>query len=331
MPVRVITADRHRRNHLAGLRAAVDDDAGERRADLVLVEHRGAAPGVDAGGLELRLRLAQLRAEHADPRLRLGQVGLGGEILLRQRLHPRHDPRRVFQIGGDGRNRGIGALGARAGQLIILFGEHAVEPRDHLALGHRHAFVDEDLDHLAGDLGRNRRLAPRHHVAGGRERAGRLAARSGLRRGGLRLRRLRLRGGLLVTVSLGGSCLAELEGGKGGESDDAGDNRRPRSAASFYRIAPPCRRCDRSSAISAILLLSSVIVHSIRRLAAVPARAASSRADGLAHSRSTCLAIDRACPQAFGEAATPARLRIPLSSRGRQGGARFSTRRIGGI
>jgi hypothetical protein len=169
----------------------------------------------------LRLRLAQLRAEHADPGLRFRQVGVGGEILLRQCLDARHDPGRVFEIGSDGGYRGIGALGARAGQLKVLLGKHAVEPRDHLSLGNRHAFVDEHLDHLSGDLGRDCRLAPRDDIAGGCEHAG-LAGRCRLLR---RLRRLRLGDGLLYSL-LGRVLPAELESGKGGKSDDAGNNRR---------------------------------------------------------------------------------------------------------
>src|SRR3954468_11896150 len=36
---------------------------------------------------------------------------------------------RVLQIGGDRGDRSIGRLGARAGQLIVPFGKHAIEPR----------------------------------------------------------------------------------------------------------------------------------------------------------------------------------------------------------
>ena len=141
------------------------------------------------------------------------------------------------QIGGDRGDRGIGRLGARAGQLIILFGKHAVEPRDDLTFGHRHALVDEDLDHLAGDLGRNGCLAARHHVAGGRQIAGRLAIRCRLLR---LLRRLRLLGGLLCGLRCGvlGRVLpAEFVSGKGGECDDAGDDRsRDRQPAAFRSL-----------------------------------------------------------------------------------------------
>ena len=40
-----------------------------------------------------------------------------------------------------------------------------VEPREHLALADRHAFLDVHLDHLAGDLRRHRGAAPRRDVA----------------------------------------------------------------------------------------------------------------------------------------------------------------------
>ena len=89
----------------------------------------------------------------------------------------------------------------RTGQFIVPFGKRAVEPRDDLTFGHRHAFVDEDLDHLPVIS----RVAARHHIAGGRQIAGRLVIRGRL------LRCLWLRGGLLCDLecgcSLGGSCL----------------------------------------------------------------------------------------------------------------------------
>lgn len=189
----------------------------------MLVKHRAAALGVDRGGLELRLGLAQLRAEHADPGLCLGQIGLGGEILLRQCLHPRHDPGRILQIRGDRGHRGIGRLDPRAGQLIILFGKHAIEARDDLTVVHRHAFVDEDLDQFSGDLGGNGCLAARHHIAGGRKTARRLVIRCS----SFGLWRLGLRGGRDLRCGLLRRILsAKFESGKGGECDDAGDDRR---------------------------------------------------------------------------------------------------------
>ena len=50
-----------------------------------------------------------------------------------------------------------------------------VQPRQHLPRLDLHALLDEHLDHLAGDLGGNRRLAPRGDVAGGVEHRGRAA------------------------------------------------------------------------------------------------------------------------------------------------------------
>ena len=64
-------AGRQRRDHLAGLRAALDHDAGERRADLVLAEHLAAALGLEPRRRQLGLRLAELGPQHAGSGLRL--------------------------------------------------------------------------------------------------------------------------------------------------------------------------------------------------------------------------------------------------------------------
>ena len=298
----------------------------------MLVEHRGAALGVDLGGLELRLRLAQLRAEHADPGLRLGQIGLGRKILLRECLHPRHDPGRVLQIGGDRGDRGVGRLGARAGQLVVFFGEHAVEPRDDLTVGHRHAFVDEDLDHLAGNLGRNGCLASRHHIAGRRQAAGRLVIRCRLLR--LRLLRcLRLRGGLLCSLRYGllGRVLpAELESGKSCERDDAGDNgRRNRQPAATCSLRLVGAAIDHQRSQQFALVFGHYSLPSGCSLQ-LPRGRHHSRAGSLAHGRSTCLAIVGAGPQ-LPERRRPSSIANPVQLSRAPGGARFSTRRIAGI
>ena len=240
------------------------------------------------------LRLAQLRVEHADPGLRLGQIGLGRKILLRECLYTRHDPGRILQIGGDGGDRGIGRLGARAGQLKILFGEHAIEPRDDLTLGHRHAFVDEDLDHLAGDLGRNGCLAARHHIAGGRQTAGRLVIRCRLLRGLLRPSAAARRAacGLFRRV-----LPAELVSGEGGECDDAGDNRRRnRQPAATRSLRLAGAAIDRKRSQQFALVFGHRSFPSGCSLQ-FPRGRHRSRAGGLAHGRSTRLAIAGAGPQ----------------------------------
>ena len=109
----------------------------------------------------------QLRAQHADPGLGLGQVGLAGDSFFCDRLWTRARMRSASsQVGSDRGGGGLGGGGARLRQREVLFGQHAVEPRDDLAGLHHHALLDQHLDHLAGDLGRDRRLAPRHDIAG---------------------------------------------------------------------------------------------------------------------------------------------------------------------
>ena len=98
----------------------------------MLVEQCGAALRVEPRGLELRLRLAQMRGQDADTRLVPGQIGFARDVLLRQALRAGEDARRVLQVGIDHPDRGLGGLGARLRQREILLGEHAVEPGDHL-------------------------------------------------------------------------------------------------------------------------------------------------------------------------------------------------------
>ena len=68
---------------------------------LMLRQHLARTLGVEAGGLDLGLRLGLLRPQHSDPGVGLGQVGLGGEVLLLQRLDAREDALGVAQVGGD--------------------------------------------------------------------------------------------------------------------------------------------------------------------------------------------------------------------------------------
>ena len=138
-------AGRQRRDHLAGLRAALDHDAGERRADLVLVEHLAGALGLEPRRRQLGLRLAQLGPQHAGSRLRLGQIGLGGVILPRQRLGAIEDALGVGQIGGNRGDGGIGRLDARLRQRVVLVRQDIVEPGENLAGLHHHALVDQTV------------------------------------------------------------------------------------------------------------------------------------------------------------------------------------------
>jgi hypothetical protein len=151
----------------------------------MLLQHGGAALGVEPRRLQLRVGLAQLRTQHADARFGAGEVGLAGEALLRQAFRAGKDAQRLLMIGRDHADRRLGGGHARLRQRHVLLGQHAVEPRHHLAGLHHHAFLDQHLDHLAGDLGRDGGLTPRHHVARCREAAG--AARFGS--GRLRCRR----------------------------------------------------------------------------------------------------------------------------------------------
>ena len=185
-------AGRQRRDHLAGLRAALDHDAGEGGADLVLGEHLAGALRLEPRRCQLGLRLAELGPQHAGSRLRFGQIGLGRIILTRQRLGSIEDSLGIGQIGGNRGHGRVGGFGARLRQRVVLVREHIVEPGENLAGLYHHALVDQEFDDLARDLGRDRGLAARHHVAGRDQ-----AARAGRRR----------RGWMLLLCDLGGRDL----------------------------------------------------------------------------------------------------------------------------
>ena len=165
-------AGRQWRDHLAGLRAAVDHDAGERRADPVLAEHLAETLGLEPGRRHLSFRLVELGAQHAGSCLRLGQIGLGGIVLPGQRLGSIEDSLGVGEVSRNGGHGRFGSLGARLCQRVILVGQDIVEPGENLAGLDHHALIDQELDHLAGDLGRDGGLAARHDVAGRDQAAG---------------------------------------------------------------------------------------------------------------------------------------------------------------
>ena len=126
----------------------------------------------ESRGLRVRLRLGQLPPEDSSPGLSPCQVCLAGEASLRQTLDASKNALGVPQVGGDRPGGGFGCGGPRFRKGEVGFRKRAVELRQHLALFDNDAFVDEQLSHLAGDLGRHCGLPPRHHVAGGRETAG---------------------------------------------------------------------------------------------------------------------------------------------------------------
>jgi hypothetical protein len=125
-----------------------------------MVSERPATSTLRCGGLQLRAQgiargdgLVVLRARNqllADQRVQAPRIGLG---LLELGLDVGHLRARLFELRGRQRTLGIGI--------------HRVERGHHLALLHAHAFFDEHLAHLAGDLGRYRGHAPGDDIAAG--------------------------------------------------------------------------------------------------------------------------------------------------------------------
>ena len=117
--------------------------------------------------LHLLLGKRDPRLDRLHLRPRRVQLGPPDHLLLEQLLTAAEGQLRLAQpclVLGCAAPRG----------LELRFGDRerrphlrVVEPREHLPLPDRLAFLDEDFEDLAGDLRRHRRPSPRRHVPGG--------------------------------------------------------------------------------------------------------------------------------------------------------------------
>ena len=126
----------------------------------------------------LLLRGENARVERVDLRLRGLDFGLGGQAAGDEPLQPRERQLRFVQAHFVLADAAPGRCRLRFGQRQRRPQRRVVEPREHLALPDRHAFLDVHFDELAGDLGRDGRAAPRGDVAGGVEDRGLRAGRA---------------------------------------------------------------------------------------------------------------------------------------------------------
>ena len=184
--------------------------------------------------LTLRLRDLDLLLRHRDPRLErfdLGigriELGAGDDLVLHQLLPAAQRQLRFLEpclvLGG-------GPL--RRVELRLVYAEHGpqlrvVQPREDLAALHRPAFLDEDLEDLAGHLRGHRGAAPGGHIAGGIEHriggAGRAAPH----------RRLR---GLHVEHRLTPPPVPSTRGRRGQQDDQTDPDARAAAAATGLAI-----------------------------------------------------------------------------------------------
>ena len=101
--------------------------------------------------------------------VRLGQiqVGLRRDVLFGQFGGALKFLIRVLELRLGFRQRGLGRSQLRLGHVQAGLDVGIIQPRQDLAVGDLHAFLDEHFRDLAGDFGGNRRLAPRGDVTGG--------------------------------------------------------------------------------------------------------------------------------------------------------------------
>ena len=128
------------------------------------------------------VRMRDPRLQRVDVRLRLVELRLADDPFLQQLLPPAERELRLLQA-----RLVLGRRLARRGQLRLRQRQRGprlrvVEVRQDLPGLHRLPFLDQDVDHLAGDLRRDRRAPPRHHVARGVEHGPRGRRPAGLRR-----------------------------------------------------------------------------------------------------------------------------------------------------
>jgi hypothetical protein len=148
-------------------------------------------------------------------------------------------------VGRDHGDRRLRRGRPRLRQREVLLGEHAVESGDDLTGFDHHAFFDQHLDDLAGDLGGDGRLAARHHVArcGETARPARFRGRGRRRWSGWRRRCC---GGLLLHRRLDADNAAQI---RCVERDRRQGSEHEAAAAEQRRPAlPPCRGCRLAAA-----------------------------------------------------------------------------------
>ena len=180
------------RDHLAGLRVLRRDHARERRAHHVVFEADSVE--IDRARLDrdFRLERCQARGERRGFGLRGIELVLADEAALPQRAAALVGTLRVRKPHlhfGEVSPRGIEAP---AGNVVLRTRRRGFEAREHLSGVDAHAFLDEHLLDLAGDLGGHGGEPARHDVAGRVEhRTGSCAAAGALHRNGFHFHGLR--------------------------------------------------------------------------------------------------------------------------------------------
>ena len=166
IPVRVTPARGHGGDHLAGLGVLGRGDAGERGANHRVVEL--LLPDGDLAFRHGHVGLLPIEACHQGSDLGLGPVEVGGaDDAIGGQLTEAAQFALGLILAGPGFTEGFaGGLELGLGQAEAGLDVGRIEPGKDLACFDAHAFLDQDLDDLAGDFGRHCGLPAGGHVAG---------------------------------------------------------------------------------------------------------------------------------------------------------------------
>ena len=154
----------NRRDHFAGLGGLGHHDPGERRANLHVRQHLALHVGMAFGDVQFLFDAGQPGCQALDRQRVAIKIRLAREFPLRETGGSREVQLRLPELHHhlvEARPRGT-KLGLR--QFELGPRDAVVELRQELSLLDVHALLHQDFHDLAGGLGTDRRLTPRHDI-----------------------------------------------------------------------------------------------------------------------------------------------------------------------
>ena len=161
---RVAAAGGERRNDLARLRGLGDHHPGKRRAHDGVVDVLFGDAKLALRHLRVLLRSGELCAQGVALRDRLVVLRRRHELFLHQLIHAYGICLGFVELRPHAADLASGRCYLRGGEGALRIGIDGIEPGHDVAGRNLLAFLDHHLQHLAGDLRRHRRHAPRYDI-----------------------------------------------------------------------------------------------------------------------------------------------------------------------